>query len=140
VRQKALRDILVLSGSLVFVLSLLFTFNFEKRLWLSQKVSEKINLTKTTPVPAKECAEAGEEPVGNFDERTGKTDESIKVINCCEGLRPIQKKQDRINRTTSGSVVCAAYQGVSLSICAPCGNGKCDTAYEDICNCPKDCR
>lgn len=30
------------------------------------------------------------------------------------------------------------YKGFA-GLCAPCGNGKCDSQWEDNCNCPEDC-
>ena len=86
----------------------------------------------------KNCARLGEKPVSNFDKTTGKTDPNIQVIPCCEGLKEIDVIQDTIV-DSGGRRICVQIVGGRNSICAPCGNGKCDSKYEDGCSCPEDC-
>jgi len=63
-----------------------------------------------------------------------KSGESLKPGHeCCASLIPIQIK---VSGTPEG--ICPMVQGAWL-ICAPCGNGVCDTVAESICNCPEDC-
>ena len=137
-RQKGFKEIIILSGILIAAFSLFFVFNIEKREKLFNLVQKRVN---KLDIPTSDCARAGEEPVSNFDLRTGKIDKSITVINCCTGLKEINKKQvGEIKRINSGDVICGMSFGVPNSVCSPCGNGKCDTKYEDICNCPDDCK
>lgn len=87
------------------------------------------------------CAKAGEEPVSNFDFTTGKTDPSIEIIPCCEGLQSIEQKQkNEAPIIVDGGRVCGMVEGGPNQICSPCGNGVCDAEYEDYCNCKEDCK
>jgi hypothetical protein len=95
--------------------------------------SPKIEPTITEPY----CARAGERSVSNFDLRTGKTNPNIEVKNCCSGLKNIAEKQSGINKNSD---ICAQSSGISYNLCSPCGNGVCDSQYEDHCNCPQDCK
>jgi putative hemolysin len=83
-----------------------------------------------------ECSKIGEPPVDNFDLTTGKTNPNIEPVPCCISLKPISKKQDA-NLTDNN--ICVTVEGVINDICSPCGNGVCDSEYEDLCNCPEDC-
>jgi len=83
------------------------------------------------------CSNAGEIPISNFDFRTGKINPDIKIKKCCPGLVSIQKKQPPTNK---GRGTCGMIMGGPNAICSPCGNGVCDSQYEDYCNCPKDCK
>src|SRR4030043_1639354 len=140
-RQKGFIDILVIAGVLVVGLSLLFIFKSEERARLIKVVQTQVNISFDKTIPESNCAMEGEEPVSNFNLRTGKVDQSITVIKCCTGLKGIQKKQiDEIRRDKSGEVLCRMVVGVPNVICSPCGNGKCDTNYEDVCNCYEDCK
>lgn len=79
------------------------------------------------------CAKKGE--VDNHINMTnGKPNPSGK--ECCNGLKAIGEKTDEELIQKGG---CALISG-GQSICAPCGNGICDTEYEDKCNCYKDCK
>ena len=82
------------------------------------------------------CAKAGEKTVSNFDMTTGKINPNIKEVKCCPGLKSISEKQ--IDGHIKGGA-CAIIVGVNYGICSPCGNGVCNTEYEDKCNCPTDC-
>lgn len=82
------------------------------------------------------CAKAGERSISNFDMTKGKTDPSIKPLNCCSGLKNISDKQ---TEGTSANI-CAQRTGVLNNLCSPCGNDVCDSQYEDSCNCPEDCK
>jgi hypothetical protein len=132
-KEKGLNEIIILAGLIVACLSLYFIF----------KSDQKVNVRNTELIPTVtlNCAEAGQKPISNFDERTGKVNKSITVIECCKGLKAIQDKQEGgIKRTSSGDVLCRIVMGGNNSICSPCGNGKCDTDFEDICNCRIDCK
>lgn len=114
---------------------------------LFQKLGKKNNVPNCPilipdPSPEKStCAKAGEEPVSNFDLRTGKTDPNIEIISCCEGLQAIQKKQ-RNDAPIIERLVGECYKitGVPNQICSPCGNRICDAGTEDYCNCKEDCK
>ena len=140
-RQKGFIDILVIAGVLVVGFSLLFIFKSEERARFIKVVQTQVHKTDDKTILEEDCAKEGEEPVGNFDLRTGKIDQSITVIKCCTGLKEITKKQiDEIRRDKSGEILCRMIVGVPNGICSPCGNGKCDTNYEDVCNCYEDCK
>jgi hypothetical protein len=83
------------------------------------------------------CAKAGERSVNNLDMTTGKINPKIQAKNCCLGLKNIAEKQPTINNNPD---LCSQNFGVSYNLCSPCGNGVCDSQYEDHCNCPEDCR
>jgi len=53
--------------------------------------------------------------------------------NCCEGLSEISAG------TASSGDICGTSTG-AWGICAPCGNGTCDSTIENSCNCPQDCK
>ncbi len=58
------------------------------------------------------------------------------VISCCAGLI-------RLAAGTADPAHCDAPSSVPVGawVCAPCGNGVCDTVWgEDPCNCPADCQ
>jgi hypothetical protein len=140
--KKILASFLIISAFLMW----LFIINNSQLEYLLIDNDRKSTNIKTPTIKTGDsitengCAKTGEEPVSNFDLTTGKTDPNIKVLHCCEGLKEIQKKQ-RTNFpvTESGERVCASIVGVHNSICSPCGNGVCDSEYEDYCNCPEDC-
>jgi len=139
--QKGLRDIFILAGALVAVFSVYFIFRPDQRVKLHNIVNDPTGKVEQRIIYDKKCAQAGEEPVSNFDLRTGKIDERNTVVNCCPGLKEIQKKQtETISRDKSGEIICGMKVGAPNSTCSPCGNGKCDTSYEDVCNCPEDCK
>lgn len=139
-RQKGVKEIIILAAALVAVFSVYFIFKSDQRAKLLNTVNNPIRKVEQKIVYDKNCAAAGEEPVNNFDYTTGKIDTSIPVIKCCTELKEIQKKQvGGIKRSNSGDVICETSVGGPNSICSPCGNGKCDTNDEDICNCPEDC-
>ncbi len=83
------------------------------------------------------CANAGERSISNFDMTTGKSDPNIEILECCSGLVNIADKQPLTNTNSDG---CVYSEGIAYNLCSPCGNGKCDSLYEDHCNCPKDCK
>ena len=82
------------------------------------------------------CAKIGEKPVSNFDLRTGKINPSIKIKDCCPGLKKIAKKQIIANKDSG---ICSQTQGTLDDVCSSCGDDICDPQYEDHCNCPVDC-
>jgi len=51
---------------------------------------------------------------------------------CCEGLVPVPPSNVSADNT------CNLITGWSM--CAPCGNGVCDSEVENKCNCPEDCK
>ena len=130
--QKGYRDIIILACVLVAGISLLLISNLK-----SKQIIRPPNTTNPTPsLLDSSCSKEGEAPVSNFDMTTGKTNPNIKTKDCCLELRAIDKKQSIIN---SNPDICSRAQGVNNSICSPCGNGVCDSQYEDHCNCPEDC-
>lgn len=84
-----------------------------------------------------DCAKSGERSVSNFNMTIGKINPNIKAVECCLGLKNIAEKQSGANKNPR---ICGQRVGVPYNLCAPCGNGKCDTQYEDFCNCPEDCK
>ncbi len=74
------------------------------------------------------CAKEGESP-NCFNFTTGKKNFFCK--HCCPGLKVIGSK------THDGIIM---YNVGVPGICRPCGNGICDSEYEDINNCPEDCK
>lgn len=139
-RQKGFSEVIILASILVVVFSIILIFKPEMSFKADNTSESQKNSYPTIQETKTECAKEGERPVGNLDLRTGKVDESITVVGCCEGLKKIQNKQGNITRSESGEIICKAIIGVPNTICSPCGNGICDTNYEDICNCPEDCR
>jgi len=98
-----------------------------------------IQFFDTSPAPESapaSCARAGERAISNFDMTTGKTNPTIKAMDCCVGLTKIADKQS----TPDLSQICREQMGVPHTLCSPCGNNICDAQYEDACNCPKDCQ
>jgi len=62
---------------------------------------------------------------------------------CCEGLIGIGRSvpasdSETIGDLSSASDICISIIG-GWSICAPCGDGICDSVLENRCNCPEDC-
>jgi hypothetical protein len=70
----------------------------------------------------------------SIDESCSLVGSTIPIPNeiCCEGLKPLYGG-DYLEE-------CVAFEDTGLSICTPCGNGICDTEYENKCNCPEDCK
>ena len=100
--------------------------------------NNKINQPIEEPVVDQvACASAGERSVSNFDMTKGKINPDITPIECCPGLVSIDDK--RVADDT-GRSVCAIKTGAVYNLCSPCGNGRCDIEYEDVCNCPQDCK
>ena len=124
------------------IVSLLVVFVLAFLLIKDPKQDNIVNLPPQSEESIEEtkCAKAGEEPVSNFDLTTGKTDPNIEAISCCEGLKEIEKKQNfNISADGGENKVCASIEGIHNTICSPCGNGICESEYEDYCNCPIDC-
>jgi len=86
-----------------------------------------------TPATKKDCAVNGESPT-NFDMTTGKIIPGGKP--CCVGLKLINPKTPLENLNKG---LCKHTMGTA-GVCRPCGNGVCDTEYEDRCNCSEDCK
>ncbi len=63
-----------------------------------------------------------------------------RVIDPCEvqGLVRIISKEDA-DAAGDGSCIMTLAQREVMTVCAPCGDGTCDTGLETACNCPKDC-
>ncbi len=80
-----------------------------------------------------DCAKEGETPTF-LDLTTGKEVPDGKY--CCDGLKAIGPKTPQ---TEADRGLCSKVSG-SLGICRPCGDGICDSNYEDNCNCPEDCK
>jgi len=80
--------------------------------------------------PESGCAKTGE-IIGSYANRN----KNILPKSCCSGLKAISLKQP-VNQ--KNPQFCAQTMGAS--ICSPCGNGVCDSQYEDHCNCPQDCK
>ncbi len=79
-----------------------------------------------------DCAKIGETP-NLIDKSTGKLVPGGKA--CCAGLKAITGIVDPNNKNVCG------YQSGGNSLCAPCGNGKCEAQYgENHCSCQEDCR
>lgn len=117
-KRKLSRSILLLIVFVLLVVLGIFIFYFN-----SNKASS--------------CANAGERSISNFDMTTGKRDPDIETKDCCPGLVNIADKQPLTN---INSDVCGYSEGIAYNLCSPCGNGKCDSLYEDQCNCPEDCK
>jgi len=49
--------------------------------------------------------------------------------SCCVGLEHVEDKN-----------ACGRAYGGYAGVCIACGDGKCDTQYENACNCAKDCK
>lgn len=96
-----------------------------------------ISILYFTTNKSSSCANAGERSTSNFDMTTGKTNPNIETRECCTGLVKIADKQPLTN---INSDVCGYTEGVAYNLCSPCGNGNCDSLYEDRCNCPEDCK
>lgn len=87
------------------------------------------------PAPAgNNCVKLGEigpnGSLGPNDPNKGKA--------CCEGLAA--KSLARcvfVSKTPGGG--CTFFEGCA-STCLACGDGKCDSKYENRCNCPEDCK
>jgi len=64
-----------------------------------------------------------------------------KQQNACEkqGLKRITSKSDA-DSNGDGSCFPSMAQREEITVCAPCGNGVCDTELESKCNCPVDCK
>ena len=60
--------------------------------------------------------------------------------NECElmGLKRITSKEDA-DASGDGSCEPTMAQRTETTVCAPCGNGLCDSEMESKCNCPEDC-
>jgi hypothetical protein len=56
--------------------------------------------------------------------------------DCCDGLNYINE----VHVPLTGNINCKelAVAGGNL-ICSACGNGKCESGWENKCNCPEDC-
>ena len=85
------------------------------------------------PVVTSSCAKEGESPT-YFNLTTGKINPEGQ--QCCSGLKEIGFKT---NQATLKKGLCTTTSGVP-GICASCGNGICESAYEDRCNCKEDCK
>jgi hypothetical protein len=105
----------------------LILFLVNKILFLLFGYSFVFNLSATTPknpapkAPPKSCTPSGVAPptVG-----PGYSDPKL----CCPG-----------NIIIVQTAACEKAYGGFAGICAPCGNKKCDTEWENDCNCPEDC-
>lgn len=82
------------------------------------------------------CAKEGERPRSNLDWTKGKIDPYKISTKCCAGLKSISNDTYKM---PNGGYVCKTSFGVPNGICSPCGNGVCDSALENWCNCPEDC-
>ena len=78
------------------------------------------------------CANEGEIP-DSLDLTTGETKSENKF--CCEGLKQIGSLTD-VDLIDQG--LCSNEQGI-MGTCVACGDDKCNSQYEDLCNCPEDC-
>jgi len=60
-------------------------------------------------------------------------------VECCEGLalRCGQQKRDGSCIADGGTDIPNLFG--RFPVCLPCGNGVCDEAHENKCNCPEDC-
>lgn len=77
------------------------------------------------------CAQAGE-PSYEIDLTTGKT--PLNPKSCCADLRGISS-----GSAPEDESLCMMAVGGN-PICAPCGNGECESQYgENRCNCREDC-
>ena len=103
----------------------------------TKSVKESNQPTNQQVINESSCAKIGERSVSNFDMTTGKINPNMKNKDCCSGLKNITEKQSIINKNSD---VCSQSVGVSYNLCSPCGNGVCDSQYEDHCNCPEDCK
>lgn len=79
------------------------------------------------------CAKEGESPT-YFDLTTGKINPEGK--QCCSGLKEIRIKTSQADLDKG---ICLTIAG-SSGVCSSCGNGVCESNYEDKCNCPEDCK
>ena len=133
-RQKGFKEIII-AGVLVAGLALFLIVRSGKESNVPDLVKKHTNIPEITSTPKLNCAKAGD----GSTEYDAMIDKNAIVIHCCEGLKNIQKKP-ALERSPSGKYYCVLKQGPGNTFCAPCGNGKCDTKYEDICNCPDDCK
>ena len=78
-------------------------------------------LSRLSAPDAADCLKAGEAPVPDGPG-------TISHNPCCRGLAPIVAKE-----------ACGRPFGGYAGVCAACGDGRCDPAIEDSCNCPADC-
>ncbi len=56
-----------------------------------------------------------------------------------QGLKRITSKEDADNNG-DGTCFPTLAQRAEITVCAPCGNGACDTELESKCNCAEDCK
>jgi len=117
--------------SFIKIVILVIIFKSKQKKELPSQVNTSPNLSEDF------CSKVGEAPVSNFDMTTGKTNDKLENKECCPGLKAIDEKQTVVLRSPD---ICARNVGVSNTICSPCGNGICDSQYEDYCNCPEDCK
>ena len=67
--------------------------------------------------------------------KEGQTIDAAGMPNsCCFGLKPLGGAPDGYDGDCSLSQL-----PTGLSICAPCGDGICNSNFEGKCNCPEDC-
>lgn len=109
-------------------------------IWLGGR-QQDIQAQPTAPVPSiqtpvlteKNCVKLGEfGPNGSL----GPMDPSKGRV-CCEGL--VSKSSARCAYTSNMPGGCTSLEGCA-STCLACGDGKCDSKYENKCNCPEDCK
>ena len=60
------------------------------------------------------------------------------LSSCCSGLTPTYPLQDFDNACTN-TYLEEGVTGPTNYLCLACGDGTCDTKYENKCNCPEDC-
>lgn len=73
------------------------------------------------------CASAGT----IFD---GKT---VPRPSCCEDL--VHGTLMVVGEGEDGELACESVSLPGEVVCPPCGDGSCQRAFENVCNCPEDC-
>lgn len=136
--QSGSGKIIIFAGILVSVLSLFMVFLLKNSV-LNTRGTGTVTITGINPDNLS-CKNIGEASTSNFDERTGKIDPNIAPSECCPGLIAIQVKDTSRTPSQSQKGICGISIGGNNSVCAPCGNGICDSSVEDYCNCAVDCK
>lgn len=83
--------------------------------------------------PAAKCLKAGESDYRGGVPSKGDFE---KLAPCCSGL--VEAQGVDVSPLVNGE--CSPMGGAYGYACIPCGNGKCETKFENKCNCPKDCK
>lgn len=91
-----------------------------------RRIADGIDDELSIPKDPKRCYKKGESP-------PSMAGAPLPANLCCEGLVEISEKE--FCKSAGQPMQRTGFDGV----CAACGDGRCESAIEDSCNCPQDC-